>query len=353
MRKKVILWMPALILLMSTASVKAQVRIGGLEDPNESAVLDLNATNTTNNGTLGLALPRVALTSTGNYAPLKTHVAGMTVYNTVTTDDVTPGTYYNDGSKWIRIGSGTLINEVDGIIGNEVTDATPGGGLERAGSGSDDSPYTLGIANNGVTAARINDGAVTAAKLNDMSATAGKALVYNGSAWAPASLSTSASCTGAIVYGGAYNGPVTDTYTTGMDAGFEVNWSNPVFSIQGKDLCWATGDISEKKTWTDAKDACADLTTDDRLWRLPNLKELQVLYEAIGGKGGSTTALTALDTYGYGVSNGASAMQSDSYSYWSSTELSSEGVYGFYFGNGRRNFNAKTHNLYVRCVRTL
>jgi uncharacterized protein (TIGR02145 family) len=52
---------------------------------------------------LGLALPRVALTSTNSYSPLKEHVKGMIVYNTATVGDITPGTYYNDGSKWIRL----------------------------------------------------------------------------------------------------------------------------------------------------------------------------------------------------------------------------------------------------------
>jgi hypothetical protein len=31
------------------------------------------------------------------------HVAGMTIYNTATTGDVTPGLYYNDGTQWIKI----------------------------------------------------------------------------------------------------------------------------------------------------------------------------------------------------------------------------------------------------------
>jgi hypothetical protein len=102
MTEKTFFWMPALILLISAASVKAQVRIGGDADPNESAVLDLNATNAANNSKLGLALPRVALISTASFAPLQAHVAGMMVYNTGTIGDITPGTYYNDGSKWIR-----------------------------------------------------------------------------------------------------------------------------------------------------------------------------------------------------------------------------------------------------------
>jgi hypothetical protein len=91
------------LMMLSAASVNAQVRIGGETDPNLSAVLDLNANNDTNSGTLGLALPRVELTSTTSFAPLKAHVAGMTVYNTKTVGDVTPGAYYNDGAKWIRI----------------------------------------------------------------------------------------------------------------------------------------------------------------------------------------------------------------------------------------------------------
>jgi hypothetical protein len=355
------------LITMSAVSVNAQVRIGGLDDPNESAVLDLNASDATDDGTLGLALPRVDLTSTA--AVVK---KGMIVYNTVTAGGFTPGMYYNDGEKWIRIG--TSVSELDGIIENGITDATSNGGLTKSGSGTASSPYTLGIATSGVTAARISsnavttakiaNGAVTAVKLDDMSTTDGQVLMYNDNAWSPTTLSVSAysgsgsvPCTGAIVFGGAYNGPAynitgVDMYATDLYGPFDPNWSNSVFSIQGKDLCWAKTGISGTKTWADAKTACADLTTDGRLWRLPNLKELQVLYEAIGGKGISTTELTALDIYGYGESNGASAMLSD-FSYWSSTESSSEIAYYFNFNYGIRGYNSKTTSLSVRCVRSL
>jgi uncharacterized protein (TIGR02145 family) len=92
-----------LLLMVGVASMNAQVRIGGDTTPNTSAVLDLNATDTKMDGTLGLALPRVELTATTNFAPLSAHVKGMTVYNTKTINDVTPGTYINDGGKWIRV----------------------------------------------------------------------------------------------------------------------------------------------------------------------------------------------------------------------------------------------------------
>jgi uncharacterized protein (TIGR02145 family) len=153
MTKKAIL-LALMLIMMGAASVNAQVRIGGLDNPNSSAVLDLNATDAANNGELGLALPRVELTSTIDFAPLQAHVAGMIVYNTATADDVTPGTYYNDGSKWVRLGNGTLIGAADG-------------GLTVASPLSTSDPYTVSIANGGVITAKIADKAVTAAKLAD------------------------------------------------------------------------------------------------------------------------------------------------------------------------------------------
>jgi hypothetical protein len=201
--KKVLFLMFMLFLIVSgTANLKAQVRIGGSADPNPSAVLDLNATNTANNGNLGLALPRVELTSTTGFAPLKAHVAGMMVYNTTTNGEVTPGTYYNTGSEWVRIGSGSLISEVDGVIGNEVTTATADGGLTRAGSGTAADPFTLGIDMGGVTTTRIVNGAVTKDKLNQMGAEAGQVLRYGTGGWSPSRLTVDeiGGCVKQVIY---------------------------------------------------------------------------------------------------------------------------------------------------------
>lgn len=91
MNKKIILL--SAILLSAVAS--AQVKIGGTDGtPNANAMLDVEATNK------GMLLPRLALVETTNFAPLSQHVAGMTVYNTATANDVVPGFYYNDGTKW-------------------------------------------------------------------------------------------------------------------------------------------------------------------------------------------------------------------------------------------------------------
>src|SRR6218665_666323 len=73
--------------------------------PNKNAALDLNNSNGSN--TKGLLLPNVALTAVNSVAPLTAHVAGMHVYNTATSGSginmVSPGEYYNDGTKWFRV----------------------------------------------------------------------------------------------------------------------------------------------------------------------------------------------------------------------------------------------------------
>jgi hypothetical protein len=86
------------------AGVNAQVRIGGSEAPNKSAVLDLNPDDRVSEGnaTLGLALPRVRLKNTASPYPLLTHVKGMSVYNISEEGDVTPGVYIANGSRWVR-----------------------------------------------------------------------------------------------------------------------------------------------------------------------------------------------------------------------------------------------------------
>ena len=78
----------------------AQVKVG--DNPttiNSNSVLEIESTNK------GMLLPRVELTGTTSFAPLTAHVAGMTVYNTATATDVTPGYYYNDGAKWVKLSS--------------------------------------------------------------------------------------------------------------------------------------------------------------------------------------------------------------------------------------------------------
>ncbi len=84
--------------VLAISSLQAQVKIG--ENPttiNENSLLEMETKDK------GMLLPRVELEETTKFEPLKAHIAGMTVYNTATSGDVTPGYYYNDGTKWVRL----------------------------------------------------------------------------------------------------------------------------------------------------------------------------------------------------------------------------------------------------------
>jgi len=93
-----------LAICLGCSTVYGQVKIG--DSPSQltpGALLELESSNK------GFILPRLPLTSTTNPAPLQSHVKGMSVYNTVTINDVVSGIYYNDGSKWIRMLDSTDI----------------------------------------------------------------------------------------------------------------------------------------------------------------------------------------------------------------------------------------------------
>ena len=88
--------------LITGMIASAQVRIGGT-----GTAVDANAILELQSSTKGLLFPKVALTGTANVAPLAAHTAGMTVYNTVTAGDVTPGLYANNGAAWVKLGGST------------------------------------------------------------------------------------------------------------------------------------------------------------------------------------------------------------------------------------------------------
>ena len=87
------------LIILMTYNISGQIKIG--DNPNtinSNSILELESINK------GLLLPRVALTATTASSPLSSHTAGMSIYNTATTGDVTPGYYYNDGTQWVKIG---------------------------------------------------------------------------------------------------------------------------------------------------------------------------------------------------------------------------------------------------------
>jgi hypothetical protein len=95
-----------LLMLLGTASMNAQVRIGGTGDPYDAAVLDLNANNdaTPSGNTGGLALPRIALTSVTQQLNNATPKPGTLLYNTSTGLDGA-GTYVWT-TQWMKVSTG-------------------------------------------------------------------------------------------------------------------------------------------------------------------------------------------------------------------------------------------------------
>ncbi|GHV12728.1 hypothetical protein FACS1894162_8780 [Bacteroidia bacterium] len=98
MKKKVILMT---LLLIGAVSVNAQVRIGGTAAA-DKAILDLNASNTADDATQGLALPRAAALPA--VAPT---IDGVLIYSA---GDV----YVSKAGVWEKLGSGTGGDSGDG-----------------------------------------------------------------------------------------------------------------------------------------------------------------------------------------------------------------------------------------------
>jgi trimeric autotransporter adhesin len=86
------------LLLLCTPLILSAQSVGiGTPTPNSFSILDVSSPDK------GLLIPRLALTNTTSVSPVGNFVAGMVIYNTVTTGDVTPGYYGCDGTKWVRL----------------------------------------------------------------------------------------------------------------------------------------------------------------------------------------------------------------------------------------------------------
>ncbi|WP_202912028.1 hypothetical protein, partial [Arenibacter aquaticus] len=67
-----------------------------------------------------------------------------------------------DGTDWILIDLGSVtVTEVDGVIGNEILNATDAT-LVRSGTGTNADPFTLDVATDGITNSELADNAVQA-----------------------------------------------------------------------------------------------------------------------------------------------------------------------------------------------
>lgn len=83
----------------------------GTTTPNASAKLEVSASDR------GFLPPRVALTASNSFSPITgtaASAAGLLVYNTATAgsipNNVVPGYYYWNGSAWVQIAGGLIID---------------------------------------------------------------------------------------------------------------------------------------------------------------------------------------------------------------------------------------------------
>lgn len=117
-----------IVALVAGLMVSAQVKIGDdVGNINANSILELESTAANK----GVLFPKVALTSTPSFAPLtgvtgvQIDATGMTVYNTVTTGDVTPGMYTWSGAAWVRLGSSTpAYQNIGGGVETFTTNGT-------------------------------------------------------------------------------------------------------------------------------------------------------------------------------------------------------------------------------------
>ncbi|GHT40282.1 hypothetical protein FACS189437_05650 [Bacteroidia bacterium] len=181
MKMKKMMLLMLVFFLGITASMNAQVRVGGTADPNPNALLDVNkdTITVTGNNTKGLALPRVALTSTTAAAPVgTTFVRGMLVYNTNTAGDVTPGAYYSNGAKWIRVSGSDAPIAGWQLGGNTTADGDFIGAINNKPLVFKINGDTVGYVNKGTIAA-WGDKALTKTTGGQNTAIGGSALAAN------------------------------------------------------------------------------------------------------------------------------------------------------------------------------
>ena len=157
----------------------AGISPSGATPPNSAAGFDVNFTNK------GLLIPRVALTGTANFTPLAAHVAGMVVYNTATIGDVSPGYYYNSGTKWVAgFPKASISGEMqywDGTAWKSIPVGKPGQQLQVSASGI---PVWTGAGYASLTTAAVTSIATTTATCGGIvSGNGGFAVTAYGVCW--------------------------------------------------------------------------------------------------------------------------------------------------------------------------
>ncbi|MDR0733731.1 MAG: DUF1566 domain-containing protein [Dysgonamonadaceae bacterium] len=319
MMKKTIFLLGLFLMNMSVANINAQVRIGGDNPPNISAVLDLNPSETAY-AAGGVLLPRVYLDSlTHKVFGINVPIAdGLLVYNTRGGfSRPSEGIYFYSGSqeKWVLVQEDKPV-----VVGDDVV-------------------------------ARVDD---ITARMNQLEAQL-QNLIENGGGGTGGEPGDepgdNTSCHGVVIPGGAHNGPT--EMTIEQRVGYSELISNHNFTQNGKDLCVYYRDASEQQGWDNAMTNCqngnnVDVADKTNGWRLPNAAELAQMQPGDGGSW--SPEFDKLSESGNGINNLQTTI------YWSSNTASDRGVQVNFsrldsFYGAEKGMKLISRN--VRCVKTM
>lgn len=104
MTKRIIhIVLPVLLIAIASLFSTAVHAQGGVKIGQNPTTINPNAVVEIESNNKGLLLPRVALSSLTNPAPLSAFVKGMVVFNTASTDSILPGLYFSEGTKWVKV----------------------------------------------------------------------------------------------------------------------------------------------------------------------------------------------------------------------------------------------------------
>ena len=114
--KKILL--TAIIAFAALTSTQTFAQQGfGTNTPDKSSAVDIVSTKR------GLLIPRLDLTSTTSAGPVTNPAQSLLVYNKNTAADVTPGFYYWENNKWVRVMSSNIA-KTSSVIAGTTTNVT-------------------------------------------------------------------------------------------------------------------------------------------------------------------------------------------------------------------------------------
>ena len=151
--KKILL--TALVAFATLSSTEMLAQHGfGTNNPDKSAAVDIVSTKR------GLLIPRVELTSTIVAAPVTAPANSLLIYNTGSAGDVTPGFYYWEVNKWVRVMSSNIAKTssvIDGVTTNVTSAVSANNPLNTE--------YKVEVKDGAITEAKLAPGAVTNTKI--------------------------------------------------------------------------------------------------------------------------------------------------------------------------------------------